>query len=112
MASIISTNNSASMSQSCGAISTSLRPWTKSWASRWKRKNETALVCRSRCLWTGRKHGRLTLMSWLRELVAPTRPQLRAERTYTMRPDWSTEEEEEGDAGKLHAHREPESDLP
>ena len=27
-----------------------------------------------------------------------------------MRPDWSAEEE--GEAGKLHAHREPESDLP
>ncbi|HMF38183.1 MAG TPA: NAD-dependent epimerase/dehydratase family protein, partial [Isosphaeraceae bacterium] len=27
-----------------------------------------------------------------------------------MRPDWSPEEE--GEAGKLHAHREPESDLP
>ncbi len=29
-----------------------------------------------------------------------------------MRPDWSTEAEEEGDAGKLHSHREPESALP
>ena len=29
-----------------------------------------------------------------------------------MRPDWSAEAEEEGEAGKLHAHREPESDLP
>ena len=35
---------------------------------------------------------------------------LRAERTYSMRPDWSAEEE--GEAGKLHAHREPERDLP
>jgi nucleoside-diphosphate-sugar epimerase len=42
-------------------------------------------------------------MSALRELVAPNRPQLRAERTPTMPPDWSAEEEDT--LGEAHTRR-------